>query len=217
MKTLLNTVLLFSFCLLVLSSSVYAQNDDIGSSIINPASPFYFLKGIREVWELKFAATPQTKSIRQLEFATRRIREVKSLASSPHENLIEPTLAKYLAILQKLNSAVILSDENIASPITNEIILHAKILQQVYGQVTDPRARMSIRATIYRLLERNLELIREFNKFSKPHLAEKIIASQNLNCQFLAKESTSSALNEVEKTVLSRRSKKCFESLKTSN
>lgn len=190
--------------------SAYAQIPDIGQSQITPASPFYFLKSIREILELKFAGTARVKALRELEFATRRIREVKSLAGTSHQDLIEPTLARYLAQLQQLNSAANLSDETVAVQITESAILHMSVLQTIYPDISDPRAQMSIRAAINTLAAWDQDFTSKLNKLSKPHLVEKVLPSYLSACQFLAKVASSSALNEVEKAILLERAQKCL-------
>ncbi len=60
-------------------NNVFAIENDIGFSKITPDSPIYFLKALRENFELKLALTPHVKLVRQLEFATRRLREAKTL------------------------------------------------------------------------------------------------------------------------------------------
>ena len=77
-----------------MSAEILPTGNDIGISKITPASFFYFLKTIRENLEMKMALTPHVKQIRLLEFATRRLREAKSLIGIK-EDLISPTLERY--------------------------------------------------------------------------------------------------------------------------
>ncbi|MBI2086253.1 hypothetical protein HYT74_02845 [Candidatus Daviesbacteria bacterium] len=207
-------ILAFFFVLSIVhfqfSISIYAQEDNIGESQVNPASPLYFLKSVREVLELKFAATTNTKAFRQLEFATRRIREVKSLAKTPRQDLIEPTLYRYLSNMQELNGLVNLKDNDSATQVIDVVGLHMTILQAVYDQVSDLRARMSIRVTVNRLSEWDQQLIDRLDLVKQHSLVDKVTALKLSRCSFLAKEASSSALNEVEKVVLSERAQKCL-------
>lgn len=135
------TALIIVFAFLFFISPAYAQGDNIGSSRIDASSPLYFLKSVREILELKFADTNQIKAIKQLEFATRRIGEVKSLAGTSREDLIEPTLEKYAWHLDKLNG-----NENLSAQMN--------VLQEVFKVVSDPKAKRSIRLAIFRISEK---------------------------------------------------------------
>lgn len=206
----------YSFLLFVLLSTVHGTlyptyAADLGQSRINPASPLYFLKSIREILEIKFAGTTQVKAIRQLEFATRRIREVKSLVNDSRQDLIEPTLVRYLSHLDQLIGILNLRDENWISQVSDEISLHMNTLQTVYDQVSHPRARMSIRATVNGLSQWDQKLIDRLNSLNKSSLAQKVIISKLVACNFLSKEASSSSLNEVERAVLSERAQRCLQ------
>ncbi len=166
--------------------------DQIGQSRLEPSSPFYFLKTIRESWELKFAPTPRVKWLRQLEFATRRLREVKSLLVKNQE-LIAPTLEKYKSHIDSLPDKD-LTDSEISTRIKESLAVHLEALQVIYHQASTSRAKMAIRATISRIVKR----------VDIPNYA-RIPA-----CNFLAKEASSSALNQTEQAVYLERAKNCF-------
>ncbi|MBU1000689.1 hypothetical protein KKE78_04835, partial [Patescibacteria group bacterium] len=193
------------FCI----SPVFAQEDGLGQSQITPASPFYFLKSVREILELKFAGTTQVAAARELEFSTRRIREVKGLANT-RQDLIEPTLYQYLFHLQEFIGKANLKDPNFAIEVSKNITGQMSVLQAVYSNVSDKRAQMSIRATINNLSKFDLKLIDGFDLAEKPLLAKQIADSRLSACDFLKKEASSSALNEVEKAVLLERAQKCL-------
>lgn len=207
--TIFFLVLLITFNFLLITPA-YAQGDPIGESKITPASPLYFLKAVREILELKFAATTHTKALRQLEFATRRIREVKSLVKTPRQDLIEPTLYKYLSNMQELTGLVNLKDNDSAAQVIDAAGLHMTILQAVYDQVSDLRVRMSIRATVNKLSEWEQQLIGRLDLIKQPLLIQKTTALKLSGCNFLAREASSSALNEVERVVLLERAQKCL-------
>lgn len=189
----------YSFLLFVLLSTVHCTLypafavDEIGQARIHPASPLYFLKTIRESLELKFAGTPRVRMIRELEFATRRLREVKSLITGNHQDLIEPTLERYWYYLSKLPDKD-LTDKELVLRIKESLIIHLEILQKVYIQTTNVRAKMAIRSAINKMLGR----------------AEVPDYVRQTGCKFLAKEASSSALNDVEKAVLKNRAQNCF-------
>ncbi len=176
-----SAILLFSTC-----NTIFARNiDDIGQSSIAPDSPFYFLKAIREALETKLAITDQVKEYRQIEFATRRLREIKTLISDNHQELIQASVERYWFYIDKLPDS---------SNVIQAITLHLRIFEEIYKDLENPKAKMAIRLII--------------NKLSKK--AEIPVAVRIGACKFLAKEASSSALNQVEKAILSERADKCF-------
>lgn len=185
---------------------VFAQDINYGQSKINPSSPLYFLKATREVLELKLAGTTHIKALRQFEFSIRRIREVNSLAGSPRQDLIEPTLVRYLFHLGEYLNILNLKDAFIAEQAVTQVSRQMNVLQTIYYQVSDPRAQMAIRTTVYRLTQHDQALIKRFNELLIPN---QIMDTKIAGCQFLSREASVSALNEVERTVLSERAQKC--------
>lgn len=188
----------------------YAQTDTIGQSQINPASPLYFLKAVKEIIELKFAATPNTKTLRQIEFTTRRIREIKSLLATTRQDLIEPTVYIYLSEMQNLIGQINFSDRSLASQVIDTASLHMNILQTIYHQVSNPRASMSVRVVVNRLSQWDQQVIDRLDSGAQSSLIAKITISKLSGCNFLSKEASSAALNEVERLVLSERAQKCL-------
>lgn len=168
--------------------------EEIGQSRIHPAHPLYFLKTIRENLELKFAGTPRTILLRKLEFATRRLREVKSLIAVGNFELIIPTLGKYSSIIGSLPDRGI-EDQKLVSIIETNLSNHLEVLQLIYSQTEDKKAKMSIRAAINRITLRS----------------DLTPATRFLGCEFLSKEASSSALNDVEKEIILQRARKCRE------
>lgn len=173
------------------TASVFAQEDNIGTARIDASSPLYFLKSIREILELKFAGTTQIRAIRQLEFSIRRIREVKSLAATTRQDLIEPTLEKYAWHLQELKGTVNPTDWIMVNKVNANMTAQLNVLQEVFKEVSDPKAKRSIRLAIFRI-------------------SENFAASRPAVCSFLSKEASLSALNIVEKAVYSERAQKCL-------
>lgn len=164
------------------TNPVFAEENDIGISKITPDSIFYFLKTVREDVELRLAFTPHVKLVRQLEFATRRLRETKSLVGT-HEDLVQPTMERYWYHLSKV-------------PVVDSatLITHLKVLQNLYGRLTNTQAKLSIRSTINKIS----------NRLDLPTFAKIQI------CSFLQKEATSSALNQTEKAIFWERARDCF-------
>lgn len=190
--TIIVTLSFIGVILSPLCSSVYAF-EDIGSSRISPASSFYFLKTIRENIELKFAGTPRVRMIRELEFATRRLREVKSLVAKESEDLIAPTLERYWYHVQNLPDKD-LQDQDFSARINESLSIHLETLQEVYNYISNRRAKMAIRATINRLVGR-ADLPRNARLSA---------------CIFLTKEASSSALTQTERVIYKERGQKCL-------
>ncbi len=177
------------------SATLAPTGNDIGVSKITPDSFFYFLKTVRENIEMKLAFTPHVKLIRQLEFATRRLRETKSLVGD-REDLIPPTLERYWSYINSLPDKD-LEDEEVAVRIKETLTVHLEVLEQIYDKITNKRAKMSIRATVNRIVQRLDVPI--FARFPA--------------CTFLEKEATSSALTEPERQILIERANSCFKEI----
>lgn len=189
------TVILAFFIIFFLffSGVALAGEDQIGQSRLDPASPFYFLKTIRENFELKFAGTPRVRLLRELEFATRRLRETKALIDKD-QDLIPPVLEKYKSHINNLPDKN-LEDEEVIFRIKESLNIHFAALENIYIRVSNPRAKMAIRAAINKIAQRA----------DLPDYARLPI------CSFLSKEASSSALSDTEKAVFSERAQKCFQ------
>ncbi len=175
--------------------SAYAL-EDIGQSRLHPASPFYFLKTIRENLELKFAGTRKVVYIRRLEFATRRLREVKSLIKLGNFELIIPTLENYASQLSALPDQG-MQEKEVLQVIENNLANHLEVLQQIYYQIENPKAKMAIRSAVNRIIQRE----------DLPASARESV------CNFLQKEASASGLNSTETAVLLERARKCREAM----
>ncbi len=174
-------------------TTMQPTGNDIGVSKITPSSSLYFLKTLREVLELNLALTSRTKMFRQLEFATRRLREAKSLIPTNRQDLIAQTLERYwfhINILEGDN----LKDQEVATRVKEGLVVHLEVLEQIYDQVTNSSAKIAIRSMVNRLSGR-VDLP-AFAKLSA--------------CSFLSKESSASGLLEVEKEILFERARSCF-------
>lgn len=178
-----------------ISANIQPTVNDIGVSKIGPASLFYFLKTVREGLEFKLALTPRVKMFRQLEFATRRLREVKSLIPTGRQDLIAPTLERYWFYINTLQGDN-LKDQEVAMRVKEGLVVHLEVLEQTYNQVSNLSARMAFRT-----------MINNISRRSDLPLFAKIPA-----CNFLMKESSSTGLLEVEKEILSERASNCFKS-----
>lgn len=188
------TILFLTFSALIILGScniAYAQ-DDIGQSKIHPAHPLYFLKAVRESLEMHFAQTPNVKMLRQLEFATRRLREVKSLIFENRQDLIAANLERYWF---HMNTVLEYRprEEWLILILRSTIASHIDALEKIYKQVEERSAKISIRSVIFRVITGS-DIPKE---------------DRQKGCRFLAKEATSSALNEVERAILRERAILC--------
>lgn len=179
------------------TSASIRPSSEIGYSRIHPASPLYFLKAVRENLELKLAGTERIKRLRVLEFAIRRLRETRTLITS-NQDLIQPTLERYIAHLSNLTDKPLKNDE-FGVIVKNNLVVHLKVLQQVYDQSSSLKANMAIRSAMNRIIQRA-----DVPAFAKLSV-----------CNFFNQEASSSILNQTEKFVLKERAQKCFDSLKS--
>jgi hypothetical protein len=194
---------LFTFNFSLLTLNVFAvdatsssQVADVGFSRIDPSSPLYFLKTIRENIEVSLAQTPRVKNLRQLEFATRRLRESKTLIGK-NEDLITPTLERYISHLKNLTDTHLKVEQQFADDLRNNLSIHLKILEQMHQNASSLRAKMAIRSAMNKVIKRQ----------------DVANTDKSFVCSFFEKESSSSALNQTEQYVLKDRAKVCKELL----
>ena len=219
--TIVLAILAFSFAFFTPCNSVLAQEDltanltlndagavDIGESSIHPASPLYFLKAIREKIELALAGTKGVKAQRQLEFSQRRLREIKALVVHKRQDLIDSTLERYKAALSETENLVS-QDEDLKMQTGEAVARHLDVLQRVYDQVGNPRAKQAIRAAILRAEEHNRLLLQKLDLTLQQKLIKKTAQQQALACRFLEKEASGSGLNDTEKVYLGQKIKDC--------
>lgn len=180
-------------------STSSAQIVDIGYSRIDPASPLYFLKTIRENLEVNLAQTRRVKNLRQLEFATRRLRETRTLVGK-NEELVPSTLERYISHLNNLQDKYLKSEQQIADDIKNNLAIHLQIFRQIYNSSSNLRTKMAVRSTMNKIIQR----------------ADVSNSDREVVCDLFTKEATSSALNQTEQVVLKDRAVKCLNLLKDS-
>lgn len=190
------TVTIFSIVSLIFlscSGNVFALEENVGVAQIDSSSPIYFLKTIREGIELKFATTTKTKLIRQLEFATRRLREAKSLAGGKNEELIQAAMERYWSSLTQVLSYEA-KDEELTILSSHVSAIHLKELMALYSKLSNTKAKLGVRSIIHRLLQ---------DSEIKGGLKDS-------GCNFLLSESSSSALTQSEQVIYKERALKCF-------
>jgi len=181
---------------------------EVGESLIHPASPLYFLKAIREKIEMAISTTRQSRAILEVEFAQRRLRETRALIKIKRNDLIPPTLEKYKIHVQNVRDLGSF-DEELAVTVGEAIARHLDVLQRVYDQVGEPRAKAAIRAAIEKAEEHNMNLLEKLTLVNQQMLIRKIAMRQALACKFFEREASSSALNDTERAFMKDRVNKC--------
>lgn len=191
----------------------FGEGDEIGYSQIHPASSLYFLKAVREVMELKFAGTERTIIIRNFEFATRRIREVKSLEKAGREDLISPTLERYSLYLNYLQSHLNTFDDGLVIQVGDNLAKHVAALDDLIPKLEDLSAKALTRLTLHRISEYNSILIGKLDGREADEFADTQRERQKIICSILQKEASSSALSEIERGVIQKRVKLCLDAI----
>lgn len=195
---------------IIFSVPVYAQTEDIAPSKVHPASPLYFLKSAKEILELKFAKESQEKGFKYLEFAERRIREVKSLINVNRADLIPSVLERYWSNLNKTLGLLNFKDQALSSQVIEKIKQHIVALETLQKQTENQKAKIAIRTVIYRLSGWQAKFLERLAPEIKAQLSLKIAENNSLICNFLSKEASTAALNQTEKAVLLARAQKCL-------
>lgn len=189
---LLTTIFFLSSC-----NSAFALEENVGIAKIDSSSPIFFLKTIKEEIELKFALTPRTKILRQLEYTTRRLRESKALVGSKNEDLIQASLERYgVSFNQVLTFRP--RDEDLTLLINHVIGVHVKEFINMYERLNSAKAKRGIRAAINRLMVGS----------------DVTGAARDLGCNFLLKEASSSALTQSEQVIFLKRGQACFDKVR---
>ncbi len=184
----------------------------IGSSQIAPASPFYFLKMVKEEVEWKLAQTDQVKLMRQMEFAIRRLREVKTLISEDREDLIEPNLIKYQDHLKKLGRYAN-GNKELELFVSDRVATQMNLLINLYPQLENNRAKLAVRATIENWERQNREELVKQEVGYQEKFWQKIALTEKLSCDFLQKEATNSSLVPSERYLINLKTEDCLEFL----
>lgn len=187
---------------------------EIGTSLITPSSPLYFLKALRERVELMLSSKKSQKINKHLEFAQRRLREVSSLIKSNHQDLIEPTVEQYKDFIVELDSLAT-NDNSSKSVIALSLARHLDILQRFYDSVGLPQAKMSIMSAIEKAEGYNRELLAKLDLAEQQKLIGEIALRQALACKFMAREASSSATIEPARQLLGQKVSACQKDIQT--
>lgn len=160
---------------------------------ISPSSPLYFLQTIKEGLEMKVAFSMQSKAAKQLEFATRRVKETENLVGE-EEDRIQTVMERYWNNFQtSLNFNKSAKDK--LTQINQTIESNLNDLDKIYPALSSEKAKRGVRATVSRLA------------FS-PDIDLNI---RHTGCNILQKQASDSALTQSEKAIFEIRVKDCFE------
>ncbi len=182
---------------------------DIGQSLIAPDSPLYFLKSIRESIEMKLTSSTQALVLRNLEFATRRLREVNTLIDKKRQDLIPSSLERYYFYIQEAGSKADRSTEDLEITVGLQVARQLEVLQRDYDQVGDARAKIAIRTAILRLQDFYPEFLAKLDLATQQKLINQVAERLAFTCNFLTREATASGLNDSEKVKLQDEVGKC--------
>lgn len=181
---------------------------DIGQSLIAPNSPLYFLKSIRESIEMMLTSSSQALVSRNLEFATRRLREVNTLIDKKRQDLIPSSLERYYFYIQEASSKADRSEE-LEITVGLQVARQLEVLQRAYDQAGDARAKIAIRTAILRLQDFYPEFLAKLDLATQQKLISQVAERLAFTCNFLTREATSSGLNDTEKVKLQDEVGKC--------
>lgn len=192
----------------LLESFQASPSAHLGESLISPASPLYFLKALREKIEVLIDGSQETRAMRQVEFAQRRLREVSSLIKHNRQDLIPRTLEQYKSHIANIEN-ITNGNEELQVKASAALSVHLDSLEQLYGTTGDSKALMAIRSTIQAVEEHSRELLAKLSLVKQQELIGKIAKAQAIACNFIIRESKSSALNDTERAFLSETAVTC--------
>ncbi len=185
---------------------------EVGSSLIGPESNFYFLKIWRERIEVFLAGSTETKVVRELEFAQRRLREVRGLVKDRRQDLIEPVMKRYE---EHMRSAAKLAaeDRQLQIKVAEATARHLDVLTRVYDEVGNITAKSAILGAIERSAEHNSQLLARLEDNNKKDLVKRVTLRHAQTCKFLSREASNSGLVNEQQQILKRRVESCKQDL----
>jgi len=92
-------------------------------------------------------------------------------------------------------------DEAKIRQLSETVSIHVQVLDHLYSQIESQPGQRAVRTTMFKITELD-------------NLSKNLSKSQGKICDFLIKEASSSALNEVEIVVLKERAMLCLQDLK---
>lgn len=187
---------------------------EIGSSLIGPASPIYFLKTIREKIELKLSSSAQSIVLRQLEFAHRRLRETNNLVKNKRQDLIQVTMERYRQHFNLANQKAV-GDKDLQMKVAEAVARNLDVLIRVYDQVGDPSAKREIRASTIFSEKLSRQILDGLDLANQQLLIGKVAKRQAAACKFLSREASGSGLTDSELEILRNNVKDCESNVTT--
>jgi colicin import membrane protein len=184
---------------------------DVGESLIPPTSPLYFLKSLRERLEMALTFSSEGKVIRQLEFAQRRLREVRSLVKNKHQEEIDETLVSYQKHIEQAENFA-KDNEDLKIKVGEAVSRHSDVLQKVYDSVGNMEAKEALLENITRAQVQTETILQSVNETRQKILNDNVSLRLTISCNFLGRESTSSAVSEEKKVLLKAKFVECSSS-----
>ncbi|MBL7078122.1 hypothetical protein ISS42_00495 [Candidatus Shapirobacteria bacterium] len=142
-----------------------------------PTSPFYFLKGIKENFELILANTPEKKVAKRMEIANRRLVELKAVVEEKPE-LAEKLAGRYEQQLELLGQEVeqVAEDkrEEFAEHLSEVTLKHQSILLDVYQKVPE-QGKKGIENAIEKSINGYQRAIESVSEEKQVQIKEKVL------------------------------------------
>lgn len=188
------TLLVLAFCIFVFIPARLFAQEATGTSEISvgdtswleqidytprllPTSPFYFLKQFKERVELVLAKDPEKKVVKRLEFANRRLVELKAVVEKKPE-LAEKLAGRYEQQLELLDQEVgqVVEDrkEELAEHVSEVTLKHQSILLDVYQKVPE-QGRKGIENAIEKSIHGHQQAVESVSKEKQVEIKEKVL------------------------------------------
>ncbi|MFC1980931.1 DUF5667 domain-containing protein [Chloroflexota bacterium] len=124
-KVLLTMTSLLLVSLVLFSSPVYAQEDQLPEPGITPDSPFYFLDNWGKGLGLFFAFGPEAKAEKALEYAGERLAEAQAMAAEKRTQALEKATKGYEQFLSVASEKAVEATQQASKEDVSEIVAEA--------------------------------------------------------------------------------------------
>ena len=142
-----------------------------------PTSPFYFLKGIKENFELLLANTPEKKVAKRIEITNRRLVELKVVVEEKPE-LAEKLAGRYEQQLESLDQEVrqVAGDkkEELAEHVSEVTLKHQSILLDVYQKVSE-QGKKGVGNALEKSIHGHQQAVESVSKEKQVEIKEKVL------------------------------------------
>ncbi len=167
---------------------------NVGESRISPASPLYFIKYLRENFEMFLTGSNNALLYRQLEFGRRRLREIQTLIKEKRLDLVDRNLDRYRSSMKSV--------DELASKVPQEQLQVATTLSQyqdslrhLYGEIADLPIKQKILLQVDRDRQFDSRLLNNLNVSPRPQILDYLNLRQEVICKFLEKEASATGMS----------------------